>query len=249
MSNFIRYKPYAAPLAFSYNYATRLKPTGRPSRTSNYRKPYRKAARGKGSFRSQVMAVFPAKHYTGETTPTLVHNTITTMIPTQGITQGNGNTQRDGDSITLEALKLKGTVVTNAVAGAYQYRIIVGYTGEEYTTANIGSTLQSGIGSSELFLPNFSVWLTNALINPKAFTALYDETIDVNSQLSAIQDVANFNVTVPLHTSFAYQSSGSVQGKTRNLAVLVIGNVAGGVTGTTASGQMLLSYDLLFKNN
>lgn len=195
------------------------------------------------------MSLHPAKHYTGETSPTLVHNTVTSMCPTQGIVQGDGNTQRDGDAIQLEALKMKGTFVTNSTAGAYQYRVLVGWSGEEYTTANIATGLVSALGASEIFLPSTQGWVNNAIVNPKAFTLLYDQTFDINSQIAATQDSQAFNLTVPIHQSFAYQASGSVQGKTKNLYVVVIGSVAGGTTGSTASGQVLLSYDLIFKNN
>lgn len=195
------------------------------------------------------MRLHPAKHYTGETSPTLVHNTVTSMCPTQGITQGDGNTNRDGDAIELEALKLKGSLVTATTAGAYQYRVMVGWSGEEFTTANIATGLVSAIGATELFLPSTQGWVNNALVNPKAFTILYDQTFDLNSQIAATQDIYNFNVTVPIHQGFSYQSSGSVQGKNRNLYVVVIGSVAGGTTGTTAAGQILLAYDLVFKNN
>lgn len=208
----------------------------------------RRTRSGRKSFKSKVMSLHPAKHYTGETVPSLLHNSVVSMVPTQGITQGDGNSNRDGDAIHLEALKLRGSFVSFATSGAYQYRILVGWSGEEYTTSGIASGLVSAIGSTEIFLPSTQTWLNSAIVNPKAFTVLYDQTIDVNSQITATQDITNFNVTVPIHQNFNYQSSGSVQGKNRNLYVVVIGSVTGGTNGTTSAGQILLAYDLLFKN-
>lgn len=201
------------------------------------------------SFKRQVMKLHPAKHYTMDTAPLNTHNTILSMCPTQGITQGDGNTNRDGDAIHIESLKIKGTMITSAAAGAYQHRIIVGWSGEEITTANIATSLVSGLGSTEIFLPTTAGnWVPDGIINPKAFTCLYDETFDLNSQIALTQDLAALGFTVPIHQDFDYQATGSVMGKTRNLFVIVIAAVAGGVNGTTAAGQHLISADLIFKN-
>lgn len=208
----------------------------------------RQAFKG-NSFKRQVMKLHPAKHYTMETSPNNTHNTILSMCPTQGITQGDGNTNRDGDGVHLESIKVKGTLITSAAAGAYQHRIIVGWSGEEITTANIATSLVSGLSATELFLPTTAgTWVNDGIINPKAFTCLYDETFDLNSQIALTQDLVSIGFTVPIHQDFDYQASGSVMGKTKNLFVVVIAAVAGGVTGTTAAGQHLISADLIFKN-
>lgn len=201
------------------------------------------------SFKRQVMKLHPAKHYTAESSSLNTHNSIVCMCPTQGITQGDGNTNRDGDAIHIESIKIKGTSVSNATAGAYQHRILVGWSGEEITTAQIASQLVSGLSSTELFLPTTtSNWTCNGVINPKAFTVLFDETYDLNSQIASTQDVVAFAATIPIHQDFDYQASGSVMGKTRNLFVVAIACVAGGTAGTTAAGNHLVSVDLIFKN-
>lgn len=218
---------------------------------NNYYKPpvnsrRRNRFRGQPSMQKQIVSAMPAKHFAGEAPTSLIHNVITTMIPTSGIIQGTGNTQRVGDSITLCALKLKGFFNTDTSANAYSYRIIIGYTGEEFS--GIGSTLGSGLGATELFLQNTTSTVITGIINPKAFTVLEDYTVDINSLIAATRDVMSYSLNVNLgDTRFVYQSNGSTQGKTRNLAIVVIGSVVAGASGVTAVGGTTLTWDLIFK--
>lgn len=204
-------------------------------------------SRYRKSFRKRVKQTEPAKHYAGTTPVSLVHNTGLTLVPTAGVVQGDTNAQRDGDSIDLCALKLRGFYNAAAATGAYACRIIVGWTGEEY---NNGTVLATGLGSSEVFLANTVTSVTSlGIVNPKAFTVLYDTVIDVNSLIANALDLESFAFTVPLNdTSFPYQADGSTFGKQKNLAVYVVASVAGGTVGVTAAGGITLTYDLVFKN-
>lgn len=209
----------------------------------------RKRVPRRKSIKAIVNSMKEAKHYTLDYNLAFTHNTLFTMCPTQGITQGDGIANRDGDSIRLEALKIQADFQSSATAGAYTFRIIVGYSGEEYTTANIASQFVSGLSTSEVFFPStVTFWTANGVINPKAFTVLYDQTVDINSQIAAVVDTVSFSHTVPLAMDFPYQASASVMGKFKNLYVLVIGCVAGGTTGVTAAGNILYSSDLIFKD-
>lgn len=185
----------------------------------------------------------------GDDNGALKHNEILTMVPTQAIQQSVSGEGRIGDDAYLCALKLYGHFLSHTTAGAYSYRLIVGWTGEELTTPNIATQLVSGLGASELFLPgSYSNWTGHGVINPKAFTVLHDSTYDINSQIAGTSDLNSFSLTIPINYDFKYQSPGSVQGKTRNLAVVVIGGVAFGTTGTTVAGNCIVSYDLIHKD-
>lgn len=227
----------------------------KPAQLTPYGRSYTRAVVTKrrtkvtaGSFKKAVYNTQPAKHLTGEDSESSTHNTILTIVPSQAIIQGTSNVTRIGDSAYFCAIKLKYNFQSNATAGAYSWRIIVGWTGEELTTAGIESGFQSGLGSSELFLPTTgSVWGVNGIINAKAFTVLHDATYDINSQVAAANDLVSDVVTIPLNTNFVYQSAASRQGKTKNLCIVVLGSVAGGVTGTTAVGNAVVSWDLIFK--
>lgn len=195
------------------------------------------------SFNKMLMLNTPAKHETYSPTQALLHNNIYGTNITEQITQGFGNEGRDGDSIYLEAVKFRGILTSSTTAGAYSYRIIIGFTGEEITT---GGAFNLTISSGQVFLPNGASQLTS-IINPKAFTVLYDQVFDVNSQIAATADVNSFAGTVPIKQKFMYQSSASIYGKTKNLFMLVIGNVFGGVSGVTATGEIVVCIDTIFK--
>lgn len=202
---------------------------------------------GNPSFKDQLFNTLAAKHASGEQGLSMTHNTLFTLVPTAIPVQGDGNTNRDGDSIVLCALKLRGFWNTDTASNGYSYRVIVGYTGEEHNNTTFGS----GIGLSEIALPNTAGnTTTNMIINAKAFTVLHDEKFTLNSQLSGVRDKLDYSITVPLNNKqFYYQSTGANLGKDKNLAVVICSDVIGGSSGITSTGGTTISWDLIFKNN
>lgn len=222
----------------TYTGNTKYRTSGR---SSNY---VTKRGRRRGtSFNKMLMLNTPAKHETYSPTQALLHNNIYGTNITEQIVQGFGNEGRDGDSIYLEAVKFRGILTSSTTAGAYSYRILIGFTGEEITT---GGAFNLTISTGHVFLPNGASQLTS-IVNPKAFTVLYDQVFDINSQIAATADVNSFAATVPIKQKFMYQSSASIYGKTKNLFMLVIGNVFGGISGTTATGEIVVCIDTIFK--
>lgn len=199
---------------------------------------------GNNSFKQLMMKNVAAKHDTFGPTTALVHNTIYGVNVTEQITQSLTNEGRLGDSIYLEAVKIRGIYTSNSVAAPYNCRVIVGFTGEEVATG--ANFVAAAFSAAELFLPGAPSNLTS-LINPKAFTCLYDEIFDVNSQIPATRDVSSIIATIPLKQQFMYQSNGSIQGKTKNLVIAVVTNVYGGVAGVTSTGEIVLAVDTIFK--
>lgn len=198
------------------------------------------------SLKTKIMNLKPAKHFTSEAGVSMLHQTLYSMFPTAGVVQGTGDDERIGDHIFLAAIKMKGMFSTDPDAGAYSYRILVGYTGEEYLSPVLSSV---GLSAGEVFLPNtFTTWRVGGLVNPKAFTCLYDETFDVNSQIDGFRDLTSFSFSVPLNKSFPYQASSSPLGKFKNLAVVVVGGIAGGAQGVNDLGGISYAYDLIFKD-
>jgi len=205
----------------------------------------RSQKRRKVTFKSKVVNLEPTKHYNANTLNALSHDTMLTTCPTSGIVQGTGTGNRIGSQVELMALKIKGYFQTTAVSSAFQYRIIVGYSGEEY--AGLGSVFGVGLTTAEVFLPLTAQWVANGIINPKAFTSLYDQTIDINSLVATTADLNGVSFTVPLNKTFPYQADTSAFGKDKNLYVLIVGEVNGGVAGVTASGVASFSFDLIYK--
>jgi len=246
--NVMAYAPYAGSLM------SRIVPRGgtKPKFARSYNTTTVRKTTKRKSASSLIKQVLnndkPAKHRTQYTGISCLHNLIYSISPTQLIVQGDTNQDRDGDVAQLAALKVNGTIFADSVANGYCYRILVGYSGEEYNLS-AGVLSVSGLVESEIFLPaTGSGHRTAAIVNPKAFTCLYDEVIDINSLLSGVVDVHSYSLTVPLGDhKFNYQSTASQYGKTKNLYVIFLGSCAGGTIGVTAIGSTQMSFDLIFK--
>lgn len=196
------------------------------------------------TFKARVRDIPPAKHHAGVSETVLTDNGIFTMGITQGVGPGTGNNQRIGDSIFLEALKINGHFQSSENSNGYKFRVIVGYSGEEYGTTVLAT---GNLSAQEIFLPSGGENI-NKIVNPKAFTAVYDEVIDINSQIEGDGTIQSYRATIPLKKNFPYQEATSVYGKTNNLYVVVIGYGIGLVDGTSV-GAIYMTYDLIFKNN
>lgn len=209
----------------------------------------RKSRTLSGIVAEQVRKQASAKHFAlGDAAllQTMLHNTYYSYMPTSGVVQGDTNAQRDGDSVYLEALKIRGSYTTNSAANGYTCRVLVGWTGEELSVAQ--TFVAGSITPQMIYLPTTGANGVNGIINPKGFTLLYDETVDVNSQIAATTDISTLSAIIPLKQKFVYQESASAFGKTKNLVVVVISSVNGGVAGTTGTGVIAMSVDLIFKN-
>lgn len=243
------YKPFMTGAAMAYTAARsygRKKVGSRVSQNSGEGIVRRRnVGRSGRSLQMAIKASDPAKHYCNSAAQTMLHGNIYCVVPTAGVLQGTTNTTRVGDEIYLEAIKIKGHFSSAVGSNVYNYRLLIGYTSEEY---NRPTVLGSGITSPELFITNSDAnWPTAGIVNSKAFTCLYDHTVDINSQLTGVSDIKSYDATVSLKKKFPYQANGSIYGKSQNLIIVVIASVGSGTVGTTAAGDCLLSYDLIFK--
>lgn len=252
------YTPYGAAKmgAAAYGAYTGYRRNRQAQAYSNRSSFTRVQSRGKpktgkySSFKTKLYANQPAKHlWTADSSTNIIgmtHNTIYTCNITANLIQGTAASQRIGDSAQLISLKLNGVLSTNsALTSACQYRILVGYSGEEYGLAN---SFGSGLTSGELFHGSTGIaWKNTGIINPKAFTVLDDWIITLNNSIANVSEVSEVAFSVPLNTTFPYQAAASQFGKTRNLYVVVIGCVLNGLAGTTPAGSLSLSTDLIFK--
>lgn len=214
------------------------------SKTTTVKKRKRYIQR-KNSLRRKIIATLPAKHNTFDANTSVLANSAYTLQPTRNIGQGTGNQDRLGDEIFLEALKIKGHFETTTDSNAYQFRMIVGFTGEE--TNGIASWSATGLTAAEVYQPNTFTVLTAGQINKKAITVLYDETFDINSQVEGAVTLHGYDVLVPIKQRFKYQSAGSTYGKTKNLFVWIVG-FATGIAGANSVGTNYISCDLIFKD-
>lgn len=247
------YKPYYKAAAAGYAaYGSRAtKPTYRSSRSYTRTTNKRRRRYGtRSSFKTKMLAASPAKHYMTNDNQTGIigglHNTIYTCNLTAGIVTGSADNQRVGDSLQLLSLKINGLLSSNpASTSSCQWRIIIGWSGEEY---NLPNTLGSGLGNTQIFQSGTGTsWQNTAIVNPKAFTVLDDRIFTLNNSITGVADIQELAYTIPCNTAFFYQSAASALGKTRNLYLVVIPCILNGSTGVTACGALALSSDLVFK--
>lgn len=254
------YKQYYKPLLGAASYGGRL--FYAQSRTQRYNKnkgassliitKRKRTGVRSDSFQQKALKIAQAKHRPNETivnTGGMTHNSIYTMNVTARVGQSVTEDGRIGDQIYLEALKLRGSYHCPTINNGYTLRVIVCYSGEEYDPTSGLVLFGSGLGTSELFLPSTSgIFGTNAMINPKTVSVIFDQTIDVNSLTSDTKELQSFAWTVPLKQKFSYQRAADKYGKFKNLYVVVVSTAIDGVTGTTNTGQLYMSTDLIYKN-
>lgn len=216
------------------------------SRTTTVASKKRKGS-GTASIKAQLLRNIDTHHCTlSDANYNIVatHNTIYTANITGVITQGTTNASRIGDKIHLNDLVISMAVASAAAAGAYLWRVMVLWSGEEYNPTGIAA----GLTQSEVFLPNSGTNLyALGITNPKAVTVLYDELVDINSLIAATKDVYSIRRTIHIGTDFQYQATGSIYGKTKNLYLVVCGTVLGGTLGVTGAGEAQFDCDLTFK--
>lgn len=183
----------------------------------------------------------------GNNTTSLVHNQIQGFGITQRLSQGTNSEQRIGDEVFLEAFRMEVICGAPTTAGAYSYRILVVYSGEEYASTTFTT---STLTVSEIFLPNiFTGTRVAGVINKKAVQVLYDEEFVINSNITGVADVYTTRAYINLRKhKFQYQAGGSVQGKFKNLYCIVIPNVQGGTLDTTGCGSIVINNSLDFRD-
>jgi len=145
-------------------------------------------------------------------------NKIHTFNITSQIAQGQADGQRIGDSIFLENIVFNAQFVTNLKPAFYKYRLIIGWSGEDISPS-VWSI--SGLSTSEVFINGWTL-VSNAIVNTKAFTPIYDNMIEINSLLDTFSDGKTIRGVCRLNQKFHYQSPGSTFGKTKNLYVLLV---------------------------
>ena len=157
----------------------------------------------------------------------IAHSTNLTAKILQGTTDGT----RVGDSVTLNSLHFNMTFLTAQVASYYRYRVIFGWSGEEYNPTNFGTT--TGLAGNEIFIGATSGSgndTATQIINTKAFTPIYDTLVEINSNISAVNDGKSIRGVVSLAgQKFDYQQAGSVQGKKKNLFCIIVPVYGGAV--------------------
>lgn len=209
-------------------------------------------AKKRPSVRKEILRLADTKHLTldnNQVLASILQSNVHSHCVTAQLVQGTTNNARIGDEVYLQSIDIRGYFFSNATAGAYMCRVIVGWSGLEANNATGPVPFVGSLASSDIFLPGTVGGNTAlAIVNPKAFQVVADMTIECNSQIAATVDIASFHKVARLNAKFPYRGSGSVFGKYKNLYIVFAGFVAGGAVGVTNAGQVSMSYDLKFKD-
>ena len=197
------------------------------------------------SFGALMRANTPLKYSIGSVSSGVLHNTAYTTPMTQSIVTGSGDGNRIGDEIFLKFLKIRMTINSGSASGAYTHRTIIGFSNVQNNT---GASTTAGIYSAAVHAGT-AAFIVDGIINPKNFTAIYDETFDIPSEIPATNNVHSVERVLPLERKFQYQTAGSVYGKLNNLYFIHLSTVIGGTTATSVTGQYDLSWALGFVDN
>lgn len=222
-----------------------------PTKKTTVKKTTRRSKPSKTSVVKQTLLGMAATYHDTQNDSTvninpMLHSVIYTNNVTAQIGVGTTNSSRQGDQIYMKGLRVQGNVFTDVLASAYQYRVMVVMSGEEY---DFGMSFGAGLTPDQIFLPaTGGLFQSNGIVNTKAITVLYDQMIQINSQVAGALDTAGVSFYVPLNRKFQYKEGGSEFGKSKNLYLVIIGDAAGGGLGVTDSGSCQFSTDLNFKN-
>lgn len=198
--------------------------------------------------RKQLMQAAPAKHWCINNIAALTHSTIWTLNLCGGINHGSTYNQRVGDNIYLEALKFSMSFQSPTTTPGICYRVILGYSGEELNpTSNFDST--NTFTANELFFPGTTgYWTPLGMINSKSFQVVYDKKWSVNAMADGVNETLDIYESIPLKKDFNYQAANSIYEKNKNLYLVVVSSIIGGTVGTTSTGTLVYSTDLIYKN-
>lgn len=206
---------------------------------------------GKRSLDSEIKRIIHkedvAQHKVINEVPlTLAHQTIYSLNPLGNIVRGVNNNNRIGDEIFLEAIKLKGIILTNGTsANTVHLRLMLIKTKQQYLGAS--DTWGSGVGSTDLFLATSSN-LTIGELDPKLCTKVYDHTHTLSPLISTQTLSKEFDLLVPIKQRFIFQT-GTNFGKFVNYYWVATAFQFGATSGTTTVALLNMNSDLIFKNS
>ena len=216
---------------------------------------YVKSKRRKGARKTKVATVAAVKRMISGVlekkqkpqqvvSPSMSIDVLYTYNFTAQIVQGTTDGTRVGDQINLGSLEVNLRYETGTIGGAYQLRILIFWSGEEYNPSN-NTLTAANFTASQLFLPGVSGLIPFAPCNSKAVVLLHDQIMNVDSQIEGKPDVGVSRINIPLKgQTFKFQESGSVYGKTKNLYMVAL--CTGTVSGAGAFGNVYFQSKLNF---
>jgi len=177
----------------------------------------------------------------------LLENTLYTVNLSGNIPQGDGDGNRSGDTIHIDALKIKLHFNTQDVDNKQvpvEYRVMIvkhDVDGQGGSDAWLSSTL----GANDLFFGNNLIICEQT--NSKKVTVLYDKICRITPQQNATS-TCTLSEILRLNSTFTYKT-GTNYGKFYNYYLVVAAHQQGATLGASVVGNCSIFTDLIFKDS
>lgn len=178
----------------------------------------------------------------------LVHDTIYTWAPTQNLVLGFAASQREGDSIYLRKIKVRGRIELPSTIAQGQYRMMALWLPAERTAASTSNPLvPSGVGSSEIFLPSVHPLYSRFINNKLNSKVICEKRINISPQTAGNAKSVTFNLDCSFFRKMQFKSPGGTLFKDEQLYFVLMGQTPNGTAGTTNIG--IVHFDFLVTYN
>lgn len=181
-------------------------------------------------------------------TAALTHGTVYTFNPLAQIVAGTGVTQRIGNAIHLDKIQVSLNISTTGMVTktGCNWRFLIVVSTKQYNPSS--SSFGSGLGTTDLFL-NTSNACTSP-VDPRVAWVLCDKMIEIEPKISGADTVRFTLQSCQIDKDFEYNTAASTYGVSSNIYIVLVPNIAGGVSGTTVVGAVQeATVTTAFRNN
>jgi len=188
-----------------------------------------------------------AKHKIINATQTPKHDTIYTLNLLGNISQGNTGFTRNGDSVFVEAIKIRNYMEQLAAnENTVFFRLLLVRHDNDHLSGS--DNWGSGLGLTDIYHTGSTIaGIIQGLVDAKKVSVLLDKTYTVNKQVTGKVNVKIDSMLIPIKQKFVYKD-GTNYGKFANYYLVLHAFASGGSTGTTDTGLFNTSVDVIFKD-
>lgn len=244
----LAYNSWNTTRAARSNYGTKTTTRYAPGSTTGSVIRKRTSVPHKKTFASKVRKLTPARHVNvGDNVATfnLLHNTLFTWNLLANVTSGAATeNQRGSNSIYLEAVKFSMFVESPVTINAISIRIMILYHDDYFDNS---APSASGLTRGEIGIGTTGNERTTCMIpDPRKCTIVDDRKFQMIIPVENARDTIPIDYTVQLKKNFLFQTSGTTEGKLKNLYCVITANQVNSINGTNI-GIMKPNMDLIFR--
>lgn len=177
----------------------------------------------------------------------VVHNSIYTHNLLSGITQGDDEENRTGDSIGIKSchIKMQLLALADGLINVQHWRVMVVKSKVANATTGI---ISAALGTSDIFWDS-PMELMPAMVCYNQCSVIYEKMYTLNTSFSGqrVDKVIEFNVNLP--STFKYSESNGALGKFHNYYLVIIPYQSRATSGVTVIGDVIVSTAISFTDS